>query len=198
MSGVQRRVCKQGDSKAEGKEYYYSPLQPWNRTWIEFRQTKVMIWRCAEDHQLTSEFSKKALRRTFSSKATQSTVHSCVMRGLCSQRCPRLLLRRQWTCIICLQSQNFFYSSSLASTLSGPPSKEHLDATPLEPPPTESIVRKNKAEVNASRGHLKNRGQYYVTTPIFYVNGGIVPWLYSNERRSACRTYAFNDSCRRT
>src|SRR5438552_1457362 len=99
------------------------------------------------------------------------------MRGLSWQRCPQLPFRR-WTYEICLQSQKFSYSSSLASTLSGPRGEEPLDATPLEPPPTESIVRKSKAEVNAARGHLKNRGQYYVTTPIFYVNGGIVSWFH--------------------
>ena len=97
------------------------------------------------------------------------------MRGLSWQRYPRILLQRQWTCRICLQSRTRRYNSSFASTLSGPRSEEPLTPTPIEPLPTESIVRKSKAEVNAARSHLKNRGQYYVTTPIFYVNGGIVP-----------------------
>ena len=97
------------------------------------------------------------------------------MPGLSLRRYPRPFSQRQWTCRICLQTQIKRYTSSLAATLSGPPSEDPLNPTPIEHPPTESIVLKSKAELNAARPHLKNKGQYYVTTPIFYVNGGIIP-----------------------
>ena len=45
------------------------------------------------------------------------------------------------------------------------------------------------------RTHLKNSGQYFVTTPIFYVNGGNLHSFLS-DHRSTCRTYAFNGASR--
>ena len=132
-----------------------------------------------------------------SAKATTSSLHSRAMPGLSPRLYPRIFTKRQWTCTVCLKFQIKRDASSLAATLSGPRSQGPLNPTPIEPPLTESPVRKSKTEVNASRFHLKNRGQYYVTTPIFYVNGGIVPWVDLTERRSSCRTYAFNDSSRR-
>jgi hypothetical protein len=73
-------------------------------------------------------------------------------------------------CGACLTNQGNRYNSSIPlETLEVPePSK----SIPLEQRSPELInVTKNKGDIT-DRPHLKNRGQYFVTTPIFYVNGG--------------------------
>jgi hypothetical protein len=46
---------------------------------------------------------------------------------------------------------------------------------PLIPTPLDATTPLEENEVNEHkrRPHMKNKGIYYVTTPIFYVNGGI-------------------------
>ena len=110
-------------------------------------------------------------RRTSARKKQKVGVQSLVMRALSSQQCSRLTLRRRWMCGGCLTNQGNRYNSSIPVETSEVP--EPSKSIPLEQRSPESInVIKNKEDTNADRSHLKNRGQYFVTTPIFYVNGG--------------------------
>lgn len=118
-------------------------------------------------------FEKSVPSRGTSLRKTKFDGHMPVMRTLSLQRCSRLLVERRRTCNVCLANQAKRYNSSIPfnpSEVPQPSESVHLGQVVRE----ESTVVKDKEDVHPNRPHLKNRGQYFVTTPIFYVNGGII------------------------
>src|SRR5271163_543441 len=124
------------------------------------------------------------------------------MRDLYRQRFSRVLSSRIWTCSGCQQHRirQFTMSNSARQQ------EENLTGPLTQNPPHDDAAAYGEGETvtnkrqEPKRTHLKNSGQYFVTTPIFYVNGGtfLTPNFVSfgTDRRSTCRTYAFNGDSR--
>jgi hypothetical protein len=120
------------------------------------------------------------------------------MRVLYRQRLFRVLSSRPWTCSGCQQHRirQFTTSNSTlhegGNTLATSKPNNPLDAATAD---VEGGTVTHKRQ-EPKRTHLKNSGQYFVTTPIFYVNGGTFGHPLMTECRSTCRTYAFNGDSR--
>ena len=123
---------------------------------------RVIRWRFSENHFID--------RRTSTTRK-----HCCGMRRLSPHRFSRSLQIRQWTCAQCLlQKQTIRRSSSISSA----PKLHLLDLNNG----SSSSVARDQADSDADhkkprQGHPRNTGKYFVTTPIFYVNGG-TPLIY--------------------
>lgn len=119
------------------------------------------------------------------------------MRDLYRQRLSRVVSSRIWTCSGCQQHRirQFTMSNSPRQHEENFPGPLKQNA-PLDDAAAdgEGETMTNKRQ-EPKRTHLKNSGQYFVTTPIFYVNGGNLHSFLS-DRRSTCRTYAFNGTSR--
>jgi hypothetical protein len=97
------------------------------------------------------------------------------MRSLPSRRCTRMLTERRWTCGSCLTSQVKRYNSSI-STDTSRVSQPSIPLPPGQALPEDGRLSDATDGNGVTRSHLKNHGQYFVTTPIFYVNGGNSPF----------------------
>jgi hypothetical protein len=75
----------------------------------------------------------------------------------------------RWICVNCRWRQSRRYNSTLASPV--PDSSEELGEQTQSISPNH-LEAKKVVPHKKDRTHLKNYGQYFITTPIFYVNGG--------------------------
>ena len=82
---------------------------------------------------------------------------------------PQWLRWSRLICQVCLRQQARQFSRSIALTTTEIlPPRIRAEVGSAEPESQDV----NSGPLTPKRPHLKNSGQYYVTTPIFYVNGG--------------------------
>lgn len=97
------------------------------------------------------------------------------MKGLKVQRYLSGSGYTRWTCSKCLRQQFRPLSSSAVSPIPDFPTASQPKTDPEESSGTvEGGEAGRSVAAKPVRRHLKNYGQYFVTTPIFYVNGGSI------------------------
>jgi hypothetical protein len=96
------------------------------------------------------------------------------MRPLTLAARPWPVTRRQWTCNVCLHRSSIRYNSSTAPDPLpvAVPTEQKPEQPELPDYPMFKIAETVRPEGGWPQTHLRNKGTYYVTTPIFYVNGG--------------------------
>ena len=103
------------------------------------------------------------------------------MKGLKAQRFLSGYGYKRWTCSNCLRQQFRPLSSSVASPIPDFPTDSQPKTDLEESSETvEGGEAGRPAAAKPVRRHLKNYGQYFVTTPIFYVNGGLIPGYHGS------------------